>query len=50
MLVFVLVELDLDFVVLMRFLFKVELIGLEICLCLSKCDFVFIIKMEEWYS
>ena len=50
MLVFALAEPDLDPVALTRFLLKAESTGLEICLCLSKCDLVSTTKMEEWHS
>jgi len=50
MLVFALAEPDLDPVALTRFLLKAESTGLEICLCLSKCDLVSATKMEEWRS
>ena len=50
MLVFALAEPNLDPVALTRFLLKAESTGLEICLCLSKCDLVSVTKMEEWRS
>ena len=50
MLVFALAEPDLDPVALTRFLVKAESTGLEIFLCLSKCDLVTATKMEEWHS
>ncbi|MGD1809264.1 small ribosomal subunit biogenesis GTPase RsgA [Dapis sp. BLCC M126] len=50
MLIFALAEPDLDPVALTRFLLKAESTGLEICLCLSKCDLVSATKMEKWRS
>ena len=48
MLVFALAEPDLDPVALTRFLLKAESTGLEVCLCLNKCDLVTPTQIEQW--
>lgn len=48
MLVFALAEPDLDPVGLTRFLLKAESTGLEVCLCLNKCDLVTPKEIEKW--
>lgn len=48
MLVFALAEPDLDPVALTRFLLKAESTGLEVCLCLNKCDLVTPKQIEKW--
>ncbi|MDJ0554647.1 MAG: small ribosomal subunit biogenesis GTPase RsgA [Microcoleaceae cyanobacterium MO_207.B10] len=48
MLVFALAEPDLDPVALTRFLLKAESSGLEVCLCLNKCDLVDTREIEKW--
>ncbi|NER05086.1 MAG: small ribosomal subunit biogenesis GTPase RsgA [Okeania sp. SIO3C4] len=48
MLVFAMAEPDLDPVTLTRFLVKAESTGLEVCLCLNKCDLVASEQIERW--
>ncbi|MGK7921769.1 MAG: small ribosomal subunit biogenesis GTPase RsgA [Trichodesmium sp.] len=48
MLVFALAEPDLDPVALTRFLVKAESTGLEVFLCLNKCDLVTQEEIEQW--
>ncbi len=50
MLVFALAEPDLDLVALTRFLVKAESTGLDVCLCLNKCDLVTPIQIETWHN
>ncbi len=48
LLVFAVAEPDLDLTALSRFLVKAESTGLEVCLCLNKCDLVPIEQLKLW--
>ncbi|MEG3861073.1 ribosome small subunit-dependent GTPase A [Microcoleus sp. herbarium12] len=48
LLVFALAEPDLDPASLTRFLVKAESTGLEVSLCLNKCDLVSVEELEQW--
>lgn len=48
LLVFALVEPDLEPIALSRFLVKAESTGLEVSLCLNKCDLVTPQQQEQW--
>ncbi len=48
LLVFAVAEPDLDPQALTRFLVKAESTGLEVCLCLNKCDLVSTQQLQDW--
>jgi len=48
LLVFAVAEPDLDPQALTRFLVKAESTGLEVCLCLNKCDLVSTEQLQDW--
>lgn len=48
MLVFAMAQPDLDPIALTRFLLKAESTGLEVCLCLNKCDLVTPAEISQW--